>query len=68
MTSSIPRSAKDTDTLTPRGDLSVASVGSVVDNGIIPGTQYTYTVTISNAGPSDVTGANSPTPSRLSSP
>lgn len=48
-------SASDTDTLTPRADLAITK-----DNGVttaIPGTALTYTIVVSNSGPSNATGA-----------
>jgi uncharacterized repeat protein (TIGR01451 family) len=51
-----PTSGTDTDTLTPQADLSVTK-----DDGkssAVPGTNDTYTLTVSNAGPSTVTTVN----------
>ncbi len=48
-------SATDTDTLTPTADLSVTKSDGVVSQ--VPGTAVSYTVVVSNAGPSDVVGA-----------
>jgi uncharacterized repeat protein (TIGR01451 family) len=48
-------SATDNDTLTPQADLGVT-----VSDGVttaVPGTQTTYTITVTNTGPSAVTGA-----------
>jgi uncharacterized repeat protein (TIGR01451 family) len=48
-------SAIDTDTLTPLADLSI-----VKDNGtdqVVPGQQTTYSIVVSNAGPSDAPGS-----------
>jgi uncharacterized repeat protein (TIGR01451 family) len=49
-------SASDTDTLAPRADLSVTMTDSKVS--VVPGTSDTYTITVSNNGPSAVTGAS----------
>src|SRR5262249_9441419 len=46
----------DTDTLTPQADLSITKTDDVTS--VVPGTSTTYTVVVSNAGPSDVTGAS----------
>ncbi len=48
-------SATDTDTLTPQGDLSITKTDGATTE--IPGTTVTYTITVSNAGPSTATGA-----------
>jgi uncharacterized repeat protein (TIGR01451 family) len=48
-------SATDTDTLVPTADLSVTKTDGVTT--AIPGTTTTYTIAVSNAGPSAVTGA-----------
>src|SRR5207245_1110444 len=48
-------SSTDTDQLTPEADLSITK-----DDGMttaVPGTNDTYTVTVTNSGPSTVTGA-----------
>src|SRR5438477_2251154 len=48
-------SSTDTDQLTPEADLSITK-----DDGAataVPGTNDTYTVTVTNSGPSTVTGA-----------
>src|SRR5204863_7781094 len=48
-------SATDTDTLTPQADLQITK-----DDGqttAVPGTGLTYTITVTNAGPSDAPGA-----------
>src|SRR5439155_373282 len=48
-------SSTDTDQLTPEADLAI-----VKDDGtttVVPGTNDTYTVTVTNSGPSTVTGA-----------
>ena len=47
--------ATDTDTLTPRADLSITKTDG--QTSAVPGTPVTYTLTVSNAGPSSVTGA-----------
>jgi uncharacterized repeat protein (TIGR01451 family) len=49
-------SATDTDTLTPQGDLSITKTDSVTS--AVPGTTDSYTMVVSNTGPSDVTGAS----------
>jgi uncharacterized repeat protein (TIGR01451 family) len=47
--------ATDTDTLTPTADLSITKTdGSATE---VPGTPVTYTITVTNSGPSAVTGA-----------
>ena len=48
-------SATDTDTLTPQADLSITKTDGVTT--VVPGTQDTYTIVVTNNGPSDVTGA-----------
>ena len=48
-------SATDTDTLTSEADLSITKDDGVTS--VVPGTPDTYTIVVSNAGPSDVTGA-----------
>ncbi|MFY9821928.1 MAG: IPTL-CTERM sorting domain-containing protein, partial [Thermoanaerobaculia bacterium] len=48
-------SATDTDTLTPQADLSVTKTDGVTT--ATPGGSVTYTITASNAGPSNATGA-----------
>ena len=57
-------SATDTDTLTPQAELEITKTdnlgGSSVSNAIgtaVPGQGITYTIVVTNAGPSDVTGA-----------
>jgi uncharacterized repeat protein (TIGR01451 family) len=49
-------SGSDTDTLTPQADLSITKTDGVTS--VVPGTPDTYTIVVSNAGPSDVTGAS----------
>src|SRR5262249_19532138 len=49
-------SATDTDTLTPQADLSVTKTDGVAS--AVPGTATTYTIVVSNNGPSAVTGAS----------
>src|SRR5262249_18330029 len=46
----------DTDTLTPQADLSITKTDNVLS--AVPGTPNTYTIVVSNAGPSAVTGAS----------
>jgi len=48
-------SSTDTDTLTPRADLSITKTDS--KTSAVPGTNVTYTITVTNFGPSTVTGA-----------
>jgi uncharacterized repeat protein (TIGR01451 family) len=48
-------SATDTDTLSPSADLSITKTDGVTS--AVPGGSVTYTITASNAGPSDATGA-----------
>ncbi|HJU39475.1 MAG TPA: proprotein convertase P-domain-containing protein, partial [Tahibacter sp.] len=48
-------SATDTDTLTPQADLSITKTDGVTT--VIPGGSATYTITASNAGPSDAPGS-----------
>ncbi len=48
-------SATDTDTLTPQGDLAITKTDGVV--AATPGGSVTYTITASNAGPSDAPGS-----------
>src|SRR5262249_9357332 len=50
-------SATDNVTLTPRGDLSVTKVNNLPTGTVDAGGQVVYTITVSNAGPSAVTGA-----------
>ncbi len=47
--------ATDTDTLSATADLSIVKSNGV--NGLIPGNATTYTITVSNAGPSTISGA-----------
>ena len=49
------RSASDTDTLTPQVDLAISKTDGVAS--AVPGTSTSYTIVVSNAGPSDVVGA-----------
>jgi uncharacterized repeat protein (TIGR01451 family) len=46
----------DTNTLTPQADLSITKTNGVTS--LVPGTSTTYTIVVSNAGPSDVSGAS----------
>jgi uncharacterized repeat protein (TIGR01451 family) len=46
----------DTDTLTPQADLAITKTDGVMS--VVPGTSTTYTIVVSNAGPSAVTGAS----------
>ncbi|MFN7961132.1 MAG: IPTL-CTERM sorting domain-containing protein [Thermoanaerobaculia bacterium] len=48
-------SATDTDTLTPMADLSITKTDGVTS--VVPGTSTTYTITASNAGPSNAPGS-----------
>jgi uncharacterized repeat protein (TIGR01451 family) len=48
-------SATDTDTLTPQADLAITKTDGVTT--AVPGGSVTYTITASNAGPSNATGA-----------
>ena len=48
-------SATDTDTLTPQADLSITKSDGTPS--AVPGTNTTYTITVTNNGPSTVTGA-----------
>ena len=48
-------SASDTDTLTPQADLAVTKTDGVTT--VVPGTSTTYTIVVSNNGPSDAPGA-----------
>ena len=49
-------SATDTDTLTPQADLSISKTDGKTT--VVPGTTDTYTIVVTNAGPSAVTGAS----------
>ena len=49
-------SATDVDTLVPTADLSVTKTDGVVSE--VPGTAVSYTIVVSNAGPSDIVGAS----------
>ena len=49
-------SATDTDTLTPQADLAITKTDGVTS--VVPGTSNTYTIVVSNAGPSAVTGVS----------
>jgi uncharacterized repeat protein (TIGR01451 family) len=48
--------AVDTDTIDPKSDLTVTKTDGTTT--AIPGTSTVYTIVVSNAGPSDVTGAS----------
>jgi uncharacterized repeat protein (TIGR01451 family) len=48
-------SATDTDTLTPTADLSITKTDGVTSK--VPGTSVTYTIVVTNNGPSDAGGA-----------
>ncbi|MES2572115.1 MAG: hypothetical protein V4710_18920, partial [Verrucomicrobiota bacterium] len=48
-------SATDTDTLTPQADLQITKTDG--KTSAVPGTSNSYTITVTNAGPSNVTGA-----------
>ncbi len=47
--------ATDTDTLTPQADLTITKTDN--KTSVVPGTSDTYTIVVSNLGPSAVTGA-----------
>src|SRR5262249_33144767 len=49
----------DTDdvSLTPKGDLSITKTDNIDSGTVKPGDSITYTVTVSNSGPSTATGA-----------
>jgi uncharacterized repeat protein (TIGR01451 family) len=49
-------SATDTDTITATGDLSITKTNNATM--LVPGSQTTYTIVASNAGPSAITGAS----------
>src|SRR5581483_9914437 len=46
----------DTDTLTPQADLAITKSDSATS--VVPGGSTTYTIVVSNTGPSAVTGAS----------
>ena len=48
-------SATDSDTITPQGDLSITKTDGV--SSVVAGTSDTYTIVVSNNGPSAVVGA-----------
>jgi uncharacterized repeat protein (TIGR01451 family) len=50
-----PNSATDTDTLTPQANLGITKTNG--QSSEIPGTSTTYTIVVTNSGPSNVTGA-----------
>jgi uncharacterized repeat protein (TIGR01451 family) len=49
-------SATDTDTLTPEADLSITKTDGATDE--VPGTSITYTIVVTNSGPSDAPGTS----------
>ena len=49
--------ATDSDTLTPQADLQITKTDTPPVTTSIPGMAITYTIVVTNAGPSDVTGA-----------
>jgi uncharacterized repeat protein (TIGR01451 family) len=49
-------SATDVDSLTPQGDLVITKTDGATS--VVPGTSPTYTIVVSNTGPSAVTGAS----------
>src|SRR5207253_2870977 len=49
-------SVTDTDTLTPQADLQITNTDGQAT--AVPGTPITYTIVVTNAGPSNVTGAS----------
>jgi len=49
-------SATDTDTLTPQADLSITKTDGAANE--VPGTPVTYTITVTNNGPSDASGVS----------
>ena len=61
-------SATDTDTLTPQADLSVTKTDGVTT--VVPGTSDTYTITVTNNGPSTVSSVTltDPIPAALLNP
>src|SRR5688572_24497089 len=48
-------SATDSNTLTPGADLQITKTDGATEE--VPGTSITYTILVTNAGPSDVIGA-----------
>src|SRR5207245_2379508 len=48
-------SSTDSDTLTPQADLAIVKTDN--QTAAVPGTSDTYTITVTNNGPSAVTGA-----------
>jgi Domain of unknown function DUF11 len=54
-TDPLNNTAADVDTLTPRADLAIIKTDGVL--AVVPGTADTYTIVVSNPGPSAVTGA-----------
>ena len=64
-TSSANNSATDTDSLTPQNDVTVTKTdnkgGSSITPStgtVVPGTSFTYTITVSNSGPSTATNVH----------
>src|SRR5205823_2706337 len=57
VTDTVPgnNSSTDTDTLTPQADLAILKTDG--KDSVVPGTNDTYTLTVTNNGPSTVTGA-----------
>jgi uncharacterized protein (TIGR03118 family) len=52
-------SATDSDTLAPAADLQITNIdNSPTPGSVAPGASLTYTIVVTNAGPSDVTGAS----------
>jgi uncharacterized repeat protein (TIGR01451 family) len=49
-------SATDTDTLTPQADLSITKTDGATDE--VPGTSISYTIVVTNSGPSDASGVS----------
>src|SRR5206468_8666228 len=47
--------ATDANPIGPQGDLAISKVSA--PNPYVPGSTFTYTIEVSNAGPSDVTNA-----------
>ena len=66
-TNSANNSATDTDTLTPQNDVSVTKTDGVTS--VVPGQSTTYTIVVSNSGPSTATNVavNDPLPSNVTS-